>query len=155
MLCFAEAGSTVIDAGTQAMAIRKTKIDGGWAWRWYAEPDPDKRYLAMATVIELKSLWSLPRFEWHTRRIHSQLASTPGLLGFSFKGKFPLLYWTLSAWEDGKALQRFVKNGPHDTVMTALPSGMKVFRHVHWKVAGTEVPLSWTEGLRRLDDKAA
>jgi hypothetical protein len=104
----------------------------------------------MATVIELRSIWTLPRFEWHTRRVHRQLARTPGLVGFSFKAQFPLRYWTLSAWENGRALQRFVKRAPHQTVMTALPRKMQAFRHAHWKVAGTAVPLTWAEGLRRL-----
>jgi hypothetical protein len=133
------------------MRTRKTKIDGGSAWRWYADPAPDGTYLAMATVIELRSVWNLPRFEWYTRRVHRQLARTPGLLGYSFRAQFPLRYWTLSAWEDGRALRGFVKVDPHDTVMTALPRAMQRFQHVHWKVVGTALPLSWAEGLHRLD----
>src|SRR5512144_3263793 len=104
------------------MAIRKSNMDGGWAWRWYAEPDPEHEYLAMATIIEFSRIWTLPRFEWHTRRIHAQFASTPGLLGVSFKAQFPLRYWTLSAWENGRALQRFVKGGRHLSAMSALRS---------------------------------
>ena len=131
------------------MAIRKTTIDG-WTWRWYAEPDLEHTYLAMATVIELRSIWSLPRFEWHTRRVHAQLTRMPGLLGFSFKAQFPLRYWTLSAWENGQALQRFVKGGRHLSAMAAVRPSMTTFHHVHWKVAGTAVPPTWTDGLRRL-----
>lgn len=133
------------------MAVRNTKIDGGWAWRWYAEPDPDHEYLAMATLIVLRSVWTLPRFQWYSQRIHGQLARAPGLLGFSFRGRLPGWYWTLSAWENGKALQRFVKGDPHEAVMDALRLRFRTFKHVHWKVAGTAVPLSWAEGLRRLD----
>jgi hypothetical protein len=132
------------------MAIRKTKIDGGLAWRWYEEPDPEHEYLAMATVIELRSMWSLPRFQWHASRIHAQLARAPGLLGFTFKSQFPLRYWTLSAWENGRALQRFVKGGSHLTVMSALQSSFTRFEHTHWKVSGREMPLRWADGLRRL-----
>ena len=142
-------------AHSSPMAIRKTKIDGGLAWRWFAEPDPEDEYLAMATVIELRTMWGLPRFQWHTTRIHAQLAGAPGLLGFSFKAQFPLRYWTLSVWENGRALQRFVKGEPHLITMTAIRSNMRSFQHVHWKVGGTAVPLGWADGLRRLHDQHA
>lgn len=135
------------------MRPRKTRIDGGSPWRWYAEPEPAGRYLAMATVIELRSVWGLPRFEWYTRRIHYQLARTPGLLGFSFRGRFPLQYWTLSAWEDGRALRDFVKVGTHDRAMTGLSRTMREFHHIHWKVDGGELPLLWADGLRRLESR--
>src|SRR5262249_50495789 len=61
------------------MKTRKTPVEGGSAWRWYAEPAADRDYLAMATFIELGSVWNLPRFEWYTLRVHRQLARTPGL----------------------------------------------------------------------------
>lgn len=137
------------------MAMSKTKIDGGSPWRWYAEPDPDRMYLAMATVIELRSPWHLPRFEWHSRRVHRQLARTPGLLGFSFKAQFPLRYWTLSAWADGKALHGFVRGGGHRVAMPVVARTMRQFRHVHWKVPGSDLPLLWADGLHRLDTLAA
>jgi hypothetical protein len=44
----------------------------------------------MATFIELHSIRNLPRFEWYTRLVHRQLGRTPGLIGYSFRGQFPL-----------------------------------------------------------------
>jgi len=135
------------------MPLHKTKIEDGSAWRWYADPEPDGVYLAMATFIELGSMWSLPRFEWHTLRVHRQLDRTPGLIGYSFRGRFPFRYWTLSAWENGRALNGFVKAGRHHTVMTALLPSMRDFGQVHWKVTGAELPLNWDDGLQRLTAK--
>lgn len=132
------------------MATRKTKIEGGSAWRWYADPEPDDVYVAMATFIELRSIRNLPRFEWHTQRVHRQLGRTPGLIGYSFRGQFPLRYWTLSAWESGRALNGFVKAGSHRTVRTALLPIMREFGQVHWKVTGAALPLNWVDGLERL-----
>jgi len=132
------------------MPSRKSKIDGGSAWRWYADPEPDGVYLAMATFVELGSVWSLPRFEWFTWSVHRQLGRTPGLLGYSFRGQFPFKYWTLSAWENGRALNGFIKAGSHRTVMTSLLPSMRDFGQVHWKVSGTALPLNWAEGLQRL-----
>jgi len=135
------------------MPLHKTKIEDGSAWRWYADPEPDGVYLAMATFIELGSMWGLPRFEWHTLRVHRQLDRTPGLIGYSFRGRFPFRYWTLSAWENGRALNGFVKAGRHHTVMTALLPSMRDFGQVHWKVTGAELPLNWDDGLQRLTAK--
>jgi predicted AlkP superfamily pyrophosphatase or phosphodiesterase len=132
------------------MPLHKTKIEGGSAWQWYADPEPDGVYLAMATFIELESMWSLPRFEWYTRRVHRQLGRTPGLIGYSFRGRFPFRYWTLSAWENGRALSGFVKAGRHRTVMTGLLASTRDFGQVHWKVTGAELPLNWADGLQRM-----
>jgi hypothetical protein len=104
----------------------------------------------MATFIELGSIRSLPRFEWCTQRVHRQLGRTPGLIGYSFRGQFPLRYWTLSAWENGRALNGFVKAGKHRTVMTSLLPGTRDFGQVHWKVTGAGLPLNWADGLHRL-----
>src|SRR5262245_32095832 len=109
------------------MTTGKTKIDGGTPWRWYTEPDPEREYLAMATVIQLGSIWDLPRFQWHAQRIHRQLGHTPGLVGFSFEAKFPTRYWTLSAWVDGKALHGFIRNGSHRTAMPIMARTMRDF----------------------------
>jgi hypothetical protein len=137
------------------MPVRTTKIDSGSPWRWYADPEPGRQYLAMATIIELKTVWSLPRFEWHTQKVHRQLARVPGLIGYSFRGQFPYRYWTLSAWEDGKALRGFVKAGPHDIAMTTVVGIMRMFRRVHWNVDGAALPLRWADGLPRLDKALA
>jgi hypothetical protein len=133
------------------MKARKTPIEGGSAWRWYAEPAADRDCLAMATFIELESVWNLPRFEWYTLRVHRQLARTPGLVGYSFRAEFPLRYWTISAWENGRALHGFVRASPHRSVMAALPATMRRFRHTHWTVTGSGLPLAWEDGLHRLD----
>jgi hypothetical protein len=133
------------------MKTRKTPVEGGSAWRWYAELDADRDYLAMATFIELGSVRDLPRFEWYTLRVHRQLARMPGLVGYSFRAQFPLRYWTISAWEDGRALRGFVRADPHLSVIAALAATMRQFRHTHWKVTGSGLPLAWADGLRRLD----
>ncbi|GAB3433042.1 hypothetical protein [Flindersiella endophytica] len=133
------------------MTTAKTKIDGGTRWQWYIEPDPEQEYLAVATVIQLGSIWDLPRFQWHAQAIHRQLSHTAGLVGFSFEAKFPTRYWTLSAWANGKALQGFIRNGSHRTAMPVMGRTMRDFAHVHWKVPGSGLPLLWADGLRRLD----
>src|SRR5262249_49753536 len=47
----------------------------------------------------------------------------------SFRGEFPLRYWTISAWQNGRALHGFVRADPHRTVTAALPATMRRFPH--------------------------
>jgi hypothetical protein len=137
------------------MALRKTPIEGGSKWQWYIDPQPDGEYLALATYIQLRSVWGLPRFEWYTQRVHRQLGRTPGLLGYSFRGTFPKKYWTLSAWQTPRHLLDFIRTMPHARVMEVLPGSFERFDSVCWKVDGSALPLDWVEGLRRLEEKAA
>ena len=100
-------------------------------------------------------MWTLPRFEWYTQRVHWQLARTTGLMGYSFRGRFPKEYWTLSAWQGNRDLLAFMRAMPHARVMTVFPSFMERFGSVRWKVKGSALPLAWSEGLRRLHAETA
>lgn len=120
-------------------------------WRWFADPDPDQDYLALATYIRLRSPWSLPRFQWYTRLVHRQLTRAPGLMGFSFRGVFPTRYWTLSVWESQQHLLGFVRARPHARIMRVLRASIQQFGSVRWQVTGSALPLMWAEALRRLE----
>lgn len=117
---------------------------------WYVEPESHTEYLALATFIELRSVWSLPRFEWYTQLVHRQLARTSGLIGYSFRGRFPYEYWTLSAWKGNRDLLAFMNAMPHGRVMAVFRPSFERFGSVRWKVNGAELPVAWSEGLRRL-----
>lgn len=131
--------------------LRKTKLAGGTAWRWFAEPEPDREYLALATYLELKSAFGLPRFEWHSLRVHRAMGRAPGLVGFSFSGKFPTRYWTLSVWESGRDLGRFVRAPIHAKAKSATTPLMARFDTARWKVAGQSIPPDWSEAKARLE----
>jgi heme-degrading monooxygenase HmoA len=92
-------------------------------------------------------MWTFSR---QVRAIRRQLAGTPGLIGYSLRDK--LLrhrFWTLSVWEDEPALTAFITNEPHRTTMGALRSRMDATAFVRWELAGSDVPPSWDEGVRR------
>lgn len=127
-------------------------MDGGLKWRWSAAADPDKQYLALATYLELKSGWGLPRFEWHSLRVHRQMSRSPGLIGFSFNGRFPKRYWTVSVWEDGRSLGEFIRTDAHSDAMKATTPLMAKFNTVRWKIDGGDTPPTWQEAFARLDD---
>lgn len=119
-------------------------------WRSFAASSPDAEPMALVTFIELRSVWSLPRFEWYSRQIQRQLAGSPGLVGYSFRARLPRSYWTLSVWESNRDLLRFVRTKPHARVMGILPPHTRRFASERWRLTDDEVRVSWAEALGRL-----
>jgi heme-degrading monooxygenase HmoA len=120
-------------------------------WKTFAPIAQDQEVLVLATALPLKRLSSTPRFARFARAIRKQLASTPGLVGYSLLAK-PLAkrYCTLSIWEDEAALQAFVREHPHHEIMAALAGQMGATRFVRWKAPGSEARPRWDDALRRL-----
>jgi len=86
-----------------------------------------------------------------SRAVADQLANTPGLIGFTFRAKFLRhRFWTLSVWEDERALMAFVGKVPHLDAMTVLQSHMGESAFVRWSVRGAELPLRWDDALLRM-----
>lgn len=131
----------------------KTPTDGGEPWRWFADPEATRDYLAFATHLELRSALGLPRFAWYSLRIERQLARTQGLVGYSFRRQFPTRYWTMSAWESERHLLEFVRAMPHARVRRVLQPSRERFATARWHVSGSALPLAWTDALRQLDAK--
>ncbi|HJY87845.1 MAG TPA: antibiotic biosynthesis monooxygenase [Candidatus Acidoferrales bacterium] len=92
----------------------------------------------------------MPSFFFYTAQVVKQLASAPGLLGYSVLAR-PLSkrFWTLSAWENEGALQAFVQHPPHVRLMRALSPHMGETKFVRWMVRGSELPLRWEDAFGR------
>jgi quinol monooxygenase YgiN len=106
-------------------------------WKSFASVDQDQEVLA--TALPLNRLSSTLRFARFVSAIRKQLANTPGLLGYSMLAR-PLAkrYWTVSIWEDEAALQAFVRENPHQEIMSALAGQMGATRFVRWNARGSE-----------------
>jgi quinol monooxygenase YgiN len=124
-------------------------------WKTSLEPDPEATYLAMASSLPLRRFAATPRFFTHVQAIRRQLSAATGLVGYALWAK-PLSkrYWTLSVWTDEEALARFMRTSPHVDVMRRLRPGMSRTRFVQWPVEGSNVPITWSEALRRLEAAA-
>ncbi len=121
-------------------------------WKTSFQPDPDREYLALLTVLPVKHYRTIPRFLGYTRRIEAQLAETVGLVGYSLRAEFlHRRFWTLSVWEDEGALQQFVHQGFHPGVMTVLVPDMGETNFVRHPIKGSEYPPSWKSALRGFD----
>src|SRR5207237_844008 len=90
-------------------------------WTSVGTSDTAREYLVLLTYLPLKryrKMLTLVRRSWAASH---QLAKTPGLIGFTFRAKlFRHRFWTLSAWEDEKALMDFVGKVPHRDTMKVL-----------------------------------
>ena len=121
-------------------------------WKTFVQPAPDREYLALLTFLPVKRYRTIPRFIGYTRRIEAQLAETVGLVGYSLRAALlSRRFWTLSVWEDERALQQFVHHGFHRGVMTVLAPDMGNTNFVRHSIKGSEYPLSWKVALRGFD----
>jgi hypothetical protein len=122
-------------------------------WRRITPPDPAQHYLAMLTFLPLRGYAQIPRFMRYSFAIQKQVERSPGAIGISVRAK-PMSnqYWTLSVWTDERALMDFVRKEPHARSMTAFHMGPTKF--TRWKIAGSDVPPSWKDALRRGEEQA-
>ena len=117
-------------------------------WRAVASAQPGIEYLAMLTYLPLRGYLQIPRFLSYSFKIQKQLTHTAGLIGFAMKAD-PLRnqYWTLSVWENDRALMQFVRTEPHASSMTAFNMGRT--RFTRWKITSAEIPPRWDDALRK------
>ena len=121
-------------------------------WQQFRSPRADTEYLAMVTYFLLKRFRGMPRFNLYKKRVQRQLTESGGLLGYALGAKpWRKRFWTLSVWEDEKALRQFVHRGIHSGVMIVLQENMADFRNRKWTVRGSHVPPAWEAALAQLD----
>ena len=87
-----------------------------------------------------------------TGKIRAQLAGTRGLVGYSFRVKLlSHRFWTLSIWEDERALLAFVGKDPHRATMGTLQPYMAETAFTRWTIDGSKVPPPWDDAMQRAD----
>lgn len=120
-------------------------------WRSVGTLHPEREYLALLSYLPLRGYRKMLDLMRRSRSVSDQLVQTSGLIGFSMRAK--LLrhrFWTLSAWEDERALMAFVQQAPHLDAMTVLQPHMGETAFVRWQVKGADLPLRWDDALRRM-----
>jgi hypothetical protein len=125
-------------------------------WRSTATADPDAEYLLLASCLPLRSIAKVPWFLRLTASVVRQLERTDGLVGYSLRAQ-PLArtFWTLSAWTDSRALTAFVRETPHQGVMTKLRPHMGPTRFTTWTAPGSALPMPWDVALGHLNSPSA
>jgi quinol monooxygenase YgiN len=121
-------------------------------WQSHSRAAPERDYVALLSYLPLNSGWSIPRLLLYNARILSQLRTSAGLVGYSLRARLAAKrFWTLSVWEDETALRAFVAARPHAAVMKALAPHMGATRFTRWTVRGSDLPLQWSDALKRGD----
>ena len=117
-------------------------------WTSVGGADRDREYLAIVSYLPLKRFRMVLRFLRHAGAISRQLEGTRGLVGFTFRAKIlARKFYTLSVWEDERALMEFVHARPHLETMPALSPHMAETKFVRWRVKGSDVPPSWDRAM--------
>ena len=118
----------------------------GTFWLAQCVPEPDREYLAVVTHLPLSRWGALPEFLRHTGRLHGELASSHGLVGYRLQLRlWPLELWTFSVWVDEAALWSFVHGKAHANAMRELLPDTGRTKIAHWTVRGFNVPTSWRD----------
>ena len=120
-------------------------------WKSFAPTHADSEYLALLSYLPIKRFRTIPRFLKYTFEIEQQLRESKGLIGYSLQAQ-PLSgrFWTLSVWEDDKALMEFVRRVPHGEVMKRLVRDMGETKFTQWKIKGSAVPVTWEDAKGRM-----
>lgn len=104
---------------------------------------------ASVTRLRVRSLLFLPQFLWMTTQIQRQTEKAPGLLGLRLLVDRKQTYWTLTAWQDEKAMKAFRGSGPHAKAMKKLPVWCDEAAYAHWTEEQGHLP-EWPEAYERL-----
>ncbi|KQV19137.1 MULTISPECIES: DUF3291 domain-containing protein [unclassified Kitasatospora] len=123
-------------------------------WTTPNAPQPDAQILVMASRLEVSSLRHSPRFFLKSLSAWRQVRRAPGAVGASLIAQ-PLkgVFWTLSAWEDRKALYTYAKTEPHHSIMTSLRAVTKTSTFVFWEVAAEQLPIDWADAKNRIAEQ--
>lgn len=120
-------------------------------WKPLRPIEADREYVALLSYLPLKAYRRIPAFIRYARQVQGQLASTPGVAGYSVQAQFlSRRFWTLSAWESEAALVDFVRHAPHSDVMRALAGQIGKTFISKWKVKGSELPLNWAAAKKHV-----
>jgi hypothetical protein len=123
-------------------------------WKRYDDVEPSTECVVMGSRLPLKSYLRIPTFLAATMRIRRQLARTPGLVGYSLNAQLlRKMFWTVSVWSSRPALDEFARTDPHHRDTDRIRPAMLPTTFVFWTARADELPISWAEVRRRIDDE--
>lgn len=91
----------------------------------------------------------LPAFLWQTFLSQRQVRRAHGFAGGRLLVDARLTFWTLTTWQDERAMKAFRGSGAHSKVMPRLAQWCDEAAYGHWTPSGDSVP-SWEEAYEHL-----
>jgi heme-degrading monooxygenase HmoA len=105
--------------------------------------------LVSVTRLRVRSLQNLPGFLWVTFLGRRQTVRAPGFFGGRLLLDRRRTFWTLTTWEDEKAMRTFRGSDPHAQAMPKLVEWCDEAAYAHWTAADGSIP-DWPEAYDRL-----
>jgi Domain of unknown function (DUF3291) len=105
--------------------------------------------IASVTRLRVRSFLYLPAFLWMTYRSQRQVGRASGFRGGKLLVDRKQTYWTLTMWEDERAMKSFRGSGAHAQVMPKLVEWCDEAAYAHWASASNSIP-DWPEAHERL-----
>jgi Domain of unknown function (DUF3291) len=115
------------------------------------------RQLAMAfisvTRLRIRSVFYLPQFVWYAIQSQRQAQYAPGLIAGEVVRDVRNAFWTMTMWENERAMEVFRVQGAHRGAMPKLLDWCDEASLVHWTQESCELP-TWQEAYERQERKA-
>lgn len=104
---------------------------------------------ASVTRLRIRRFYFLPGFLWYTLRAQRQAEHAPGFHGGRLLVDAHSTYWTLTLWDNERAMKAFRGTSAHGKVMPKLANWCDEAAYSHWEPQEEIVP-SWPEACQRL-----
>ena len=108
--------------------------------------------LVSVTRLRVRKTRYLAEFIWHQFASQRQVVRAPGFCGGRLLVDTHRTFWTLSAWEDERAMKAFRGAGAHSRVMPKLFQWCDEAAYTHWVAADENLP-DWREAHQRLQSE--
>ena len=118
-------------------------------WKATGAVDANREYVALLSYLPRRYSKILAFFRY-TFQIQGQMSKTPEAIGYSLRAKIlSRKFWTLSVWENERALMEFVRLAPHAEATKSIGPHMGATRFTRWKLQGSAVPPTWDDAMKR------
>lgn len=101
------------------------------------------------TRLRVRLLRDLPAFLWQTFLAQRQVLRAPGFCGGRLLIDRRRTFWTLTAWQDERAMKEFRGSAAHAKVMPRLAEWCDEAAYAHWTSNGVSVS-DWREAYEHL-----
>lgn len=119
-----------------------------WTRGQYRE---DTEVHVLVSRLQLARYRDMPRFLRWTGKIRGQLQDAVGCAGYTLDAH-PLskTFYTLSAWADSEAMNKFVRSGQHAAMLADMSGRVGDAKFAEWAAPTDQLPLKWAAARGRL-----
>lgn len=101
------------------------------------------------TRLRVRRWRHIPGFMWYTFASQRQVVRAAGFSGGRLLIDARRTFWTLTAWEDERAMKSFRGTGAHAQVMPRLFQWCDEAAYAHWTVPDGKIP-DWLQAYEQL-----